>query len=74
MILKVLLILGLILAVYFIFFKKNAPLTAERRGKKEHKDDNDTMVECTKCSVYVSIDEAIVSSGKYYCSQECLKA
>lgn len=74
MILKLLLIIGLIGAVYFIFFKKSTPLTAERKNKSKKKDDESTMVECSECSVYVSIDEAIVSNGKYFCSQECLKA
>jgi len=74
MILKLLLIGALIVGVYFIFFKKKAPLMAERRNNKNTKDDKDTMVECAECSVYVSLEEAIVSSGKYYCSQECLKA
>ncbi len=30
------------------------------------------MVECSKCGVFISNNEAIVSNGKYFCSRECL--
>ena len=70
MLLKLLLILGVIAAVYFLFFKKNTPLTKERQAKKKESDD-ETMVECSVCSTYITTDEAIVASGKFYCSTEC---
>ena len=71
MLLKILLIIGVIAAVYFFFIKKSTPLTKERHENKKRKDDEETMVECETCGTYISTNEAIVSSGKFYCSTEC---
>jgi len=72
MILKLILVIGVIAAVYFFFFKKSTPLTKERHeNKKKRTDDSETMVECVTCSTYISTHEAIVSSGRFYCSTEC---
>ena len=30
-----------------------------------------TMIECATCGTYISSNEAIISSGKFYCSTEC---
>ena len=42
-------------------------------GKSTHekKLEEDTLVECEKCSTYVTVKESIIVHGKYYCSQEC---
>ena len=42
-------------------------------GKSAHekKLDDDTLVECEKCSTYVTVKESIIIHGKYYCSKEC---
>lgn len=72
MILKILLVIGVIAIIYYMFIKKK-PLTKEKsRSKKDATYAND-MVACAHCELYVDIDEAILSNGKYYCSQECLK-
>lgn len=44
---------------------------------KKKKEDNsemieDTMTACPTCGTYISKDEAILSNGKYFCSQKCL--
>ena len=70
MLLRIILVIGVIAAVYFFFIKKSTPLTKERHDKKKH-DADDTMVECESCSTYISTKEALVSSGKFYCSTEC---
>lgn len=72
MILKVLLVILVIAIVYFMFIKKK-PISNSSTKKRESSK-SDEMVQCSKCDVYVDIDEAILSNGKYYCSQECLKA
>ena len=45
-------------------------------AKKGKNGDNemieDTMVACPTCGTYISKDEAILSNGKYFCSQKCL--
>ncbi len=69
MILKLLLIIGVIGAVYFIFFKKK-PLK-KKMSKKDKKEASD-MIECPICGVYSEIDDSILSNGKYYCSSECV--
>ena len=70
MILKLLLIIAVISAVYFIFFKKR-PL--KNKTKKDEKLSSD-MVECASCGVYSTLDDSILSNGKYFCSQECLES
>jgi len=69
--LKWLLVLGVIWAVYY-FFIKQKPLTQKTQTKKEQNDAQE-MIECARCGVYVELDEAILSNGKYYCSQECIQ-
>ena len=71
MILKILLVIGVIAAVYFLFFKKSSPIK-----KSEQKSDceiSNDMVECESCGVYTEISESILSNGKYYCSKECME-
>jgi len=75
MLLKILLIVGVIAAVYFLFFKKPAPIEGGRKsdgGSK--KPDDDTMVPCEACGVFVSVKEAFIKEGKYYCSKSCMEA
>lgn len=69
MILKILLLIGVIALVYFMFIKKK-PLVSSSNDKNTKPQPND-MIECTECGVYVEISEAILSNGNYYCSQEC---
>ena len=69
--LKWLLIIGVIWFVYNFYIKKKS-LSSENSGKNHELHDND-MVECSTCKVYVAVNEAILSNGKYYCSKECLR-
>jgi len=72
MILKLLLVIGVIATVYFFFIKKSMPLTKERKsGKKHNTQVDETLVECEVCSTYITTGEALISSGKFYCSTEC---
>lgn len=66
MILKLLLIAAIITAIYFMFFKKK-PLS-----KHDIQDSND-MVACHSCDTYTTIEDSLLSNGKYYCSKECLE-
>ncbi len=74
---KWLLVIGIVAAVYYLFIKKSTPTAVDKTSKKgadSKKDEKvDEMVECSRCGIYVDIDEAIISNGKYYCSKECLK-
>jgi len=69
MLIKLLLLGVALFAVYLLFFKKGR----EKNIQKKNEEITDTLVECPKCGTYVSKDEAILSSGKYFCSKECLK-
>ncbi len=70
--LKYLLVIAVIAIVYLFFIKKKPKnVTKDREAKKEAQTSD--MVECTTCKTFIAIDEAILSSGKYYCSDECLK-
>ena len=74
---KWLLVIGVIAAIYYLFIKKSAPSVSKESAtgtnKKKTSEDVEEMVECSRCRVYVEIEEAIISNGKYYCSKECLK-
>jgi uncharacterized protein len=63
-VIKFLLLAIILYGIYFIFFKKKRSISNE---------DEELMIECEKCGVYVSKKEAIISNGKYYCSKECLR-
>jgi len=74
---KWLLVIGVVAAIYFLFIKKSSNTSQCESGetppKKDAGQDVEEMVECSRCGIYVEVDEAILSSGKYYCSKECLK-
>lgn len=73
MILKLLLVIGVIAAVYILFFKKAAPVTGKKSESASKPTDDDTMVPCETCGVFVSIKEAFMKDGKYYCSKTCME-
>lgn len=70
MIFKILAILIVLFLVYLIFFKKGREKNIVESKKNEKI--SDEMVECPTCKTYVSQNEAILSNGNFYCSQECL--
>ncbi len=66
------LILGVILyLLYIVFFKKQTILKSPKKKKEV---EADTVVECSVCKTYVSLDEAVLMDGKYFCSKECVDA
>lgn len=70
MIMKLLLIIGVISIVYFMFIKKK-PVQNSTNGSNESLETND-MVECAACGTYTAVSDAIISNNKYFCSNECL--
>ncbi len=72
MILKVLLIIGVIGIIYFMFIKKKPSIASQKKASKKEMPKANDMVECASCGIYVEINEAILSDAKYYCSNECL--
>lgn len=73
--LKWLLVIVVVAAVYFFFIKKK-PLPNESSSSKRKKDAHDDadMVACTACGTYISLNEALLQNGEYFCSDECRKA
>ncbi|MDD2652501.1 MAG: PP0621 family protein [Sulfurimonas sp.] len=70
MIWKVLLVVGVIALVYFMFIKKRPQMQGDEKKDKPKSSD---MVECATCGIYCALDDTIISNGKYYCSKECLE-
>jgi len=70
MIVKLLLLGVVLFGIYLVFFKKKRE--KDIQNQKKNDEITDTMVECPKCGTYTAKDDAILSSGKYFCSKECL--
>ena len=70
MVFKIIALVAVGFLVYVIFFKKSRE---DQIKKNKNEEITDTMVECPKCGVYTSKDDAILSNGRYYCSKECLR-
>ncbi len=76
MIFKLIILAAVIYLVYTLFLKdgnliEKMKSQQSKPTKKEQNGDVETVVECQKCGVYVSIDEALIKDGKYYCSKAC---
>jgi uncharacterized protein len=70
MILKVILLLLILYGVYRLLGGRL--FSTNRKAKDLSKSDSETLIECEKCHTFVSVKDALKSSGRYYCSQECL--
>lgn len=67
--LKLLLLIGVIAAVYYFFFAKKKSISTPKNDNSM----DEAMIPCATCGTYIQAKEALMSSGKYYCSPECLK-
>jgi len=75
MIMKVLLVIGVIAIVYFMFIKKKPLEVKKTEAKKKPKEDKtqaNDLVACNSCGIYCELSDAILSNAKYYCSDECV--
>jgi uncharacterized protein len=72
---KWLLVVGVVVAIYVFFIKKKPTLSNKDKNDDEVKNDtlSNDMVECSTCGVYCEIQDALLSSSKYYCCAECLE-
>lgn len=74
MIMKLLLVVGVIAFIYFMFIKSKPQVQNKDTNKNNTPPTpSNDMVECASCGVYCAIDESIISNAKYYCSKECLE-
>jgi uncharacterized protein len=72
MLLKLLILGGVLYALYRVAGGRLLPSRRERSSAEPEEGEEETLVECSKCSTYVVKKEAILYKGKYYCSRECL--
>jgi len=69
MILKLIIFAAVGLFVYKLLGGQ-LPSLKKKTGTPKRKDvEGDTMVECSKCGTYVSVEETTLISGKYYCNE-----
>lgn len=62
---KTLILVVLVVAVVWYFFRK------KDLAKKQN--DNQTMLECDVCGIYVSSQDCLRYQEKHYCSIECMQ-
>lgn len=65
--------LAIIIYLVYLFFFRAKREKVKTSNPKQTKKDSETMVECTKCSVFISPKEAFMKDGKFFCSKECMK-
>ena len=68
MILKIILLILVIYGLYKLFGGE----IALPKKKENLQEDENTLVECSKCHIYITKKEAIVKKGKVYCD-ECAR-
>jgi uncharacterized protein len=68
MFIKLLLLIGIGIGVYTLFFKKKSITSRPPDNNQE-----EAMIPCAKCGTYVQIKETFMRDGKYYCCRECLE-
>ncbi len=71
---KWLLVVGVVAAIYVFFIKKTPSVSKTSTSDDEVKDEKQSndMVQCSTCSIYCELNDALLSGNKYYCSTECL--
>ncbi len=66
MFLKIVLLLIIIYLLYRVF---GGSISLPKKSSKKDEQDGDTLVECSKCGVYITKKEAKIKMGKYYCDE-----
>jgi uncharacterized protein len=67
-----LLIFAVVGVMIYRFFGGKVPIldsVKKPTSKPAKKEKEEAMVECSKCGTYVTIEESILISGKYYCDE-----
>ncbi|NPA51065.1 MAG: hypothetical protein GXO02_05500 [Epsilonproteobacteria bacterium] len=70
MLLKLILFL---LIGYGIYRLLGGKVEFKKKDKNIDQEDDNTLLECSKCGTYVTKKDAIFYKGKVYCSKECIK-
>ena len=69
MILKFIIFAAIGIFIYKLLGGKLPTLHTAKSKPKAKKPDSDTLVECSKCGTYVTVEESILINGKYYCDE-----
>lgn len=72
MIFKIALFVLALVGIYFLFFKKSREKEVNNKTKNKLENE-EIMIECPTCKMFVSKKESILSNAQYYCSKECLR-
>lgn len=67
--LKLLLFVGVLVGVYYVFFAKKKILNGPRNDASM----DEAMIPCATCGIYVQAKDTLMSAGKHYCSSECME-
>ncbi|HEX5670260.1 MAG TPA: PP0621 family protein [Sulfuricurvum sp.] len=70
MLFKLLLLGGLIAAVYYAFFNKKSLPTQHKNNQQPE----EAMIPCATCGTYADVKDTLIRDGHYYCSRECMEA
>ncbi|AFL67739.1 PP0621 family protein [Sulfurospirillum barnesii] len=73
MLFKIAILLGVLFLIYLFFFKNRRQEDVKKSTTHTKVLEGETMVECQKCSTFVSHNEAIIKDGQFYCSKECAR-
>ncbi len=71
MLLKIIGVVAVLFLIYIFFFKNKRKEEIAKSNAQSKKLEGDTMVECQKCTIFVSHSEAIIKDGCFFCSKEC---
>jgi uncharacterized protein len=69
MIFKLIVFAAIGIFVYKLFGGQLPSLGKKQMTPKSKKPDSDTLVECSKCGTFVSVEETTLIHGKYYCDE-----
>ena len=72
MILKLLLLFIIGLPIYRLLGGKLPTLSAKMDSKNSKMADEESMVECSSCGVFVALKEATLTQGRYVCN-DCIE-
>jgi len=65
----VLKIIFLLIVLYLLYRLFGGKISLPKKSNSIKKDEDNTLVECCKCGIYITKKEAIFKNGKYYCDE-----
>jgi len=69
MIFKLIVFAAIGIFVYKLLGGQLPSIGKKQTSPKPKKPESDTLVECSKCGTYVTVEETTLIHGKYYCDE-----